>query len=357
MTEILRPSRHPAGRMASRLAAALALLTGLAACDDATGPAGEFDARATADAVASMVTAGDELGDAFGSMEAAGPLFQDPGTAQLVAGGPALDAEATRRYLEGPRPQAFFPSNYLGVTFEYSATEGQYVPTELAGAPADGIRIVYYAVDPFTHVPQPESPLGHIDLRDLSGAASDRLGVEVVNTAGSAPITLADYYLDVSWTLTDTQIGAVMESVGFLSNGEVQLDFDLGQSASLSETAVEVAQDFWMGLHGSDLSVRYVAELAGTPQSEDGTLAMAITVTNEGRTASFDVAMSENALEGVITSGGAVVAYIGGTPDEPEFTDLEGNPVDPAELEALEELFAGVSALFELAAGIFGPSA
>lgn len=346
MIEIVPSSR--------RLAPALVLLLAFAACDDAVSPSADFDARATADAMASMVATADDLGDAFASMEAAGSLFEDPAAAMLVTGGPLLDTESTRGYLAGPRPQAFFPANLLGVTFEYSDAEGRYVPTELEGAPADGIRILYYAVDPFTHEPQPSSPLGHVDLRDLSSAASDRLGVEVVNTAGSAPLTLAAYFVDVSWTLTETEIGALMQSEGYLSDGESQLDFDLGQSLTISESAVVVEQDFGMGLHGADLSVRYLGELMSLAGSESATLSMLVTVRNEGQTATFDVDVSEDALDGTVSAGGAVLAYIGGTPEQPQFTDPDGNPIDPAEVQALQDLFAAVSALFELAQGIFG---
>ena len=349
-----RLSRAPAGALI------LFALAGLAACDDSTGPGADFDAVASADAMVTMVATGEELAPAFGSLQAAGDLFAGDGAAMLVASGPALDAEATRRYVEAPRTLAFFPSNYLGVTFAYSAAEGAYVPTEAAGAPADGIRILYYAVDPFTHEPQAGSPLGHIDLRDLSGATSNRLAVKVVNTAGAAPVTLADYYVNVAWTFDGGAVGAETRSEGYLSDGAERLDFDLSQAVMLSETAVRFTQDYAMSLAGGELSVRYLAELEGIPESQDeGTLSMTATVTHQGQAAVFDVAATADALDGTVSYGvggsSVVVATIGGTPDAPTFTDAAGNPVDPAELEALGVIFGALNALFEVAAGVFGP--
>ena len=240
-------------RLPRSRAAALVLfaLAGLAACDDSTGPGADFDAVASADAMATMVATGEELAPAFGSMQAAGDLFVDESVAMLVASGPALDPAVTSRLAEAPGTRAFFPSNYLGVTFAYSEAEGRYLPTEAAGAPADGIRILYYAVDPYTGEPQVGSPLGHIDLRDLSGATSSRLTVEVVNTAGAAPVTLADYLVDVAWTFTDGALGAETRSEGYLSNGSERLDFDLEQAVLLSETEVRFTQDYAMSLAGA----------------------------------------------------------------------------------------------------------
>lgn len=350
-------------RFARRLAPALVLLTALAACDDATGPGSDFDATAAADVMESMVATSDGLEDAFASMEAAGTLFQNEGTALLVAGGPTVDADRIQRYVAGPfdPAAAFFPANYLGVTFEYSEAEGHYVPTELEGAPEDGIRIIYYAVDPFTHEPQAEAPLGHIDLRDLSSASSDRLGVEVVNTSGDAPVTLASYTVDVSWTLTETSIGAAVASEGYLSNGQDQLNFDLANTISLSESEVVLTQDYGMDLEGTDLSVAYLGEVVADPSAESGgTLSMTATVTHEGQAVVFDVVATDEALDGTVSYGvggsSTIVAYIGGTPEAPEFTDAGGNEIDPSELEALQVVFGALSALFELAEGILGPA-
>ena len=338
------------------LALALILGAGLTACDDLTAPEADFDPQSTAEAMETMVAASEDLGAAFGSLEAAGGLFTDEGAAMLRAGGPAADASALRAFAGSPAA-AYFPSNYLGVTFAWNASDAAYVPTELEGAPEDGIRVLYYAVDPFTQEPvDVESPLGRIDLRDLSSASSDRLGVMVVRTA-DGEATLADYFVDASWATDQQSIEVDLVSEGYLSNGEERLDFDLAQSVLLSETAAQFSQDYDMWV-GNEIRVHYVGAISGMPGSEDGgAVSLEVSVEHAGATAVFDIDATAEGLDGTVQYGGVAVAHISGTAEEPVFTDASGEQVDPAELEALRVIFGALNGLFEVAAGIFGPAA
>jgi len=346
--------------------AALLVTSVAAACGDSTGPSGPFDPQGAAQAVQEMVAATDGLQDAFGSVQLAAPLFESSASADLLPGGggwvlpaPGVTRELAAAYDPAALElAAFFPSNYLGVTFVWDEQEGAYVPSGQAGAPSDGIRLVYYAVDPFTQQPvSPLTPLGHVDLRDLSTAASERLGATVVRTSGGAPVTLADYYIDVSYSVTQTQIVVQVESVGYLSNGTDRLDFDMGQDATLtSSNDVVVTQDFRMSLEGTDVSVRYQAELAGNLEESGATLELTATVNRGGDRLVFNLQLGVETLDGSVVHNGSTVALIAGTPESPEFTNGAGEPLTEADLAALEDLFDALASLFELAEGIFGPA-
>ncbi|NIR37631.1 MAG: hypothetical protein GWN07_37950, partial [Actinobacteria bacterium] len=70
---------------------------------------------------------------------------------------------------------------------------------------------------------------------------------------------LADYYVDIAYSTTETQLSVDVSSVGYLSNGTDQLNFDLSQGVDLTETEMVLTQDYSMGLEGTDIGVAYQA--------------------------------------------------------------------------------------------------
>ena len=330
--------------------------TVLTACDS-TGPSSAFDPEITADAMSQMAVAGEEAGEAFAGLALAGDLFTQTSAAELLPsdGRILMDPASARTFATSAVVQPFFPSNYLGVTFVWSHAEERYVASEEAGAPADGIRLIYYAVDPFTHQPaEPLTALGRIDLRDLSGASSQRLGVAVVSTSGSTDVTLADYFLDASYTSTQQETSVRQVADGYLSNGVARLDFDLVNEAAVTETGFTLDQSYEMALAGTDVRVAYQGTLAGDWASEEGTLDIVASVEGNGTSVRFELSAAGEQLEGGVYHGSDLVATISGTGDAPVFTNAAtGEPLTAEQLEALAEIFHAVEGLFELAEGIF----
>ena len=99
------------------------------------------------------------------------------------------------------------PAELLGRTFVWSTTEETWVSDDSrAGAPADGLRVIWYALDQGGNVAVPLVERGYIDVRDVSTPALGRLAIEAVRTAGGT-LTVADYVYghghsddDVDWT-------------------------------------------------------------------------------------------------------------------------------------------------------------
>lgn len=344
----------------SRLGTALlvALVAGSSACDEALGPAGEFDARGSAETVEAMVAVTDGLGPAFASLEAAGEILPGETMPGLVWDGslpPTL--AASLRDAASQRADGYIPAEVLGVTFVWSEQEGGYVAGELEGAPEDGIRVLYYAVDPITEEPaSPLNALGHVDLRELSTEASNRLGVEVVNTAGQQPVTLADYHVDGSFTWTQSSFEVSSEAVGYLSDGTDRLDFDFSQSLDVTDQVPTLTQDFAMSLAGADQAVSWQSTLSGDAATESGTLSVLATIVNGAEEVVLDLTGESELVDGEIRYQGVAVAFIGGTFEEPEFTDVNGDPLSAGQWAALSDVWQAFDALFELADGLLTAS-
>lgn len=329
----------------------------LTACDDATAPVGTFDPEVTAAAMADMVAASEDMEEAWVGMALAGGLFENTSSASLLPGGGTilLDAVATRDYADRFGTRAFFPSNYLGVTFVWNQGQQGYVASEETGAPEDGIRVIYYAVNPTNGRPSnPLTPLGYIDLRDLSTAASDRLGVTVEQT-GDAAATLADYFIDLSYSSTQDETVVEQVSEGYLSNGSDRLDFDLANVVTITETTLTLDQSYEMSLAGTDVRVSYDGALSGDWAGESTTLSIDATITGSGTTVRFEIASDGELVDGGVYHGSVLVATISGSADHPVFTSAAtGEELTAAQLEALADVFSAVEGLFELAGGIFG---
>ena len=70
---------------------------------------------------------------------------------------------------------AVLPAEVLGKTFEYNSGTAQYEATERAGAPANGVRFILYAINPVTQVPvEPLTEAGYADVLDESTATDQR---------------------------------------------------------------------------------------------------------------------------------------------------------------------------------------
>jgi hypothetical protein len=81
------------------------------------------------------------------------------------------------------------------------------------------------------------------------------------------------------------------------------------------------------------------------------------TVTNGSESVVIQVSAEEDVVDGTVKYNGATVALIGGTLDEPTFTNPAGEPLSAEQREGLENLFEAVGSLFELADKLFSPAA
>lgn len=343
----------------TRYGATALLVVSVAACEDSIGPAGEFDAQQTAQAMQEMVAAvdGQEMAHAMGSVRAASGLFSSDAPAALVSEPVNPSVAALQGLTDLAAADIFPPELPLGTTFEWSEVEGSYVPGDLPGAPEDGIRIIYYAVDPFTGVPaSPLNPLGYVDLRDLSTVDSDRLAVMVVSTSGETDVTLADYYLDLSYTVTQSTLTIDVTGVGYLSNGVDQLNFDVSQHLSGTDTEITVAQDYSLALANTDKAVSFTASMTLDPQSQSGepqSMDAVAVIEGNGQSVRLELSWDGSALGGALYYNNAPVVMIAGTLDQPTFSSANDEPLTQEQVNALQAVWSAIGEVFDFVDEVF----
>ena len=337
-------------------AAALLLSAGLSACSDPAGPE-DVDAQAIANGLTNLSSEVFENNAAFTSMQSLAVAFPPFAGSAINAATLPLgvlqrlpQVKGTPRFAMRPfaglrvpgEILAIFPSNLLGKTFEWDVATDEYVVGNLTGAPANGIRIRLYLVDPNTGFPfEPVQTIGNVDLTDESDPSGDQLGV----TVRLFTVVVADYDIRA----TQTTLASNLTGIGFFRSADAtrQANFDL----SLTERVA--------GTQGLDYTVT----------GDDGTF-LVLLADGDQTTAdlSFEVGRGDNSITleatenaGTISGGilfnGFQVATISGDSGNPVFSGANGHELSQGELAAIGEIF-GVSLLFLLVLtyGVFGPA-
>ena len=134
------------------------------------------------------------------------------------AGGPSPLADLVVAAVE-------FPPDFLGATIVYDRVADEWGPDpDRTGAPAEGMRIVYYAltsgeVDPTL------TERGYIDLTDEDTPELSRLRIHVVNTETGDEITILNMVQGFQVTGTATDTTEDLEANGTFSNGQTSITF------------------------------------------------------------------------------------------------------------------------------------
>jgi len=352
-----------------RWTALLALFAmGTAACSDdgPSGPSGtDFDPvtaeQATENLQARLSSDSDmliSLGLASEGLSLAGGTFAVVTPERWDRAVTPLSARAVYSSMTASMAEPIFPSNLLGVTFEWGSAEGRYVPTERTGAPANGIRFILYAIDPLTRQPaEPLNEIGFLDLTDDGDASATRLGL-YAESGGKA---LVDYFIELTYQLLGEQdVSATVTAEGYISDGTSQLDFELHETATVlgSTQTVSLQVDYWLSVAGEDVSVEL--ELStDLDLSGEGTIEVAtagLTIHNGSDVVVFDMSLAaDNTLEGVINYNGAPAIYISGTEGDPVFERADGEPLSTEDVAALLQLYHLLDDVFNVTGYLFAP--
>jgi hypothetical protein len=334
--------------MLRKLLVGATLVAVAGACSDATGPE-NFDAPALqqkADQITAAFTNNAALLALAAVTSGTAPFAAAQAAVDLVPRAPVDRATTTR--LQGiaqsllsfgsASPLALFPVDLLGKTFVYNPDSAKYVlDPQAVGAPADGVRLILYAVDPVLHQPLiPLQSVGTLDLIDVSNASQD--AVEIVATVGS--VTYIDYTASASVGTTSATLGAV----GYVSNGTDRLDFNL----SLAVTQTSITVDYLLEAGGN--SLRLVDVLSQTTET------VTLTIKDGTDTVVLSVTGTTSGWTGDIRINGAVAITIGGTPDNPTFTKWDGTQLSSAEIAALVHVVDVITAVFNTMDDLLGPA-
>jgi hypothetical protein len=330
----------PSCRVLTLVVAAVALTLGPWGCRDSGSPEA-FDPVASNQAASEVMATfvNNPAIDALFLLETALPWVAGaaaaPPAPAIGSSYPALDNvrvfDRLLAFLSPAAPAVLFPADLLGTTLVYDPATGEYeVDAAAAGAPANGVRIVLYAVDPILLEPvEPLTAVGYLDLTDEGTVSADRVGVLVV----IGDVTYLDYVASAT-TLTTS---LVFDATGYLSDGVTVVDFALTHTWSETEGftleyAIDVIED--------DVSLDVLVEL--DPAAESATLGLEVRHGTE--TLALDLTATATALAGSVTASGSVVVTVSGTPDAPIF-DADG--LSAEQQQALGELIEGIFAVVE----------
>jgi len=289
-----------------------------------------------------------------GALLSAAPILPPRTTTQPYANAPArLQALRTAAgALSGGISASVIPPTVLGKTFVWDVNTHQYVedPNATPAAPANGVRIILYAIDPVTeNVVEPPVATGYVDLIDLSSGNTNSLQV-IVNggTPASPGTTYANY--TVTGTVTGNPATAFSATaVGFVSDGTHTLTFNASFSATNLTTDNPDAQiDVTWSLDNPAVSVALHETLA-TPDANDATLTIDFSVTRGAETVRVQGTVTVVVSPATVTAdltvsvNGAPFATITGTAtatsNSIQVRHADGTGLSPDELNALQQLF------------------
>jgi hypothetical protein len=249
------------------------------------------------------------------------------------------------------------PPSAWGKTYVWSMGQQRYV--EGAGdAPANGVRFVLYAVDPFTGRPaSPLNEVGYADLIDASTPSVAALRVMLVGTA-SGNVTYADY----SITATGSSTAFAAEAAGYITDGTHRLDFTNKVNASASQ----VTLDYQLALNQNAVTARLQAAL--TAAEPTATLVSTLRITRGSEVVEMKgtvtVTAGSNSLSvavnATVTVNGATFATITGTAQEGGNASLTytgpGRDLNQDELAAVQTLLDAPTAMGGLIDQLLNPA-
>ncbi len=362
-----------AGYRRSRWALVVAAAFIAAACKGSTGPQAQLSnpAQLSADLQTVGGVFASPAFQSFGALRVAtgSPVAVTTPTGALLSAAPIVPPRATRQaYADAPaRLQALrtaagalsggisasvIPPTVLGKTFVWDVNTHQYVadPNATPAAPANGVRIILYAIDPVTeNVVEPPVATGYVDLIDLSNGNTNALQV-ILNggTPASPGTTYANY--TVTGTVTGNPATAFSATaVGFVSDGSHTLTFNAAFSATNLTTNHPDAQvDVTWSLDNPAVSVA-LHETLVTPDANDATLTIDFSVTRGAETVrvqgTITVVVSPATVTAdlTVTVNGTPFATITGTATATsngiQVRHADGSALSPDELNALQQLF------------------
>jgi hypothetical protein len=324
---------------ASRSVTLVALALALGCSNDSTAPDAPFDPTGTSADLAAIDESFDAPAmDAYAAASAqisavvggsAALAVRAVPSAAIASGGKTgalrYAASLAREYrTTGLRPSfsaAGIPAEYLGTTFVYDVETDGYVASDLAGAPAAGVRFLLYAVNPVTTLPI--EPLVEIGYADLTVSET-----ETSYTARAIVVSEGVTYLDYTVAALGGTSAAAVTISGYATNGNDRVNFDLETSLTSSEEdglgfaidyllVVPTRGGFRLDIEATQTGI--FTEVAITTldleaRGDHGTVT--IQGTEENGVGSFEVEVNGDLFATITVSGDAppVIAGAGGQP-------------------------------------------
>jgi hypothetical protein len=337
---------------ARQFLAALALIA-LAGCGkDSNAPDAPFDPAGTSSdigaleasfdspATAGFAAAALAIGDVLGETPAAAAVKAMPTKALIAGGKPAAGHYAAALAKVYARPSggitpslstastAAILDEHLGVTFTRDPETLEYGPSDLTGAPENGVRFMVYGVNQISgEVLVPLVEVGYADI--VTTESTTAATVRIVLVSGGVT------YLDYAVGVTGSESQFTITVSGFVSNGDDRVNFDLDTHVDLTDSSLGVDYTLIVPTRGG-----FRIDFEGESTAGDVTTstleargphgAVTISGTQTTTSATFDVEVNGELFATITRSG-----------SEPwVITGADGEALTQAELQALAEVFS-----------------
>jgi hypothetical protein len=246
---------------------------------------------------------------------------------------------------------AAIPPAALGKTYEYSIAEDRYVESSRAGAPANGVRFLLYAINPVTGRPvSPLNEVGYADVRDLSGGSTRSARVVVVSSAG---VTYLDYTVGASANTSAT--GGTINIGGFITDGTTRAEFDLDNTVTAtSGGGARLDLDYQLDVPSRDVSLDFTMVFDGdeTPTAE---LDLTVSGPNGSVTLKGDFSFDQGGALQVLVNGTLFANITSDPGQELVVTGANGQALTEAETEALYDVFDVFAESFDVFLDLLDP--
>ncbi|HET7789599.1 MAG TPA: hypothetical protein VFK78_02295 [Gemmatimonadales bacterium] len=268
-----------------------------------------------------------------------------------------------------PRPSmtaaSVVPDSVLGKTFEWDTATNTYVKTTRAGAPANGVRFILYALVNDT-VAEPVSEIGRLDVFDQSTSAAAKVRFLVAGPGG-APV-----YYDATTSYAHsggTDSTVAVSGSGFVSNGLTASELRKVTFSALldeglfSDTAVSVKIGVNFSLNQP--ASNYTSLVTEAVNPRDTTVSYDLRLTDPAGSVRLALLEVENA-DGRLTTvklytNGALFATLLASGSTSIWTDADGNLLSADDIAivttAFDHLLTGVNlinAFLQPALGVLG---
>ena len=287
----------------------------LAGCgDDPVGGGIDIPAVEIGGSVDRLLRPAGEVRSASTALRSAFDFLVDQGLTFYRAGSTAASiaapGTAATRVIAGA---VEIPAALLGETVVYNAAQAVWmVDSERTGAPANGVRIIWYETDTAGNFIVPLNELGHVDLTDEDDGTGSRVGIVMVSTASGV---IADFTERIDSTTTATTVEADFSAAGSFSGNDETIDFQVDYSVSANtETSDSV---FTIGVTLEGTEGVYTLAIDGTASGSDSPFSQDITaeMTQDGSitTLNLDItgdAAGDQSGTGNIVCGGEVAVEI-----------------------------------------------
>jgi len=251
---------------------------------------------------------------------------------------------------------AVIPDSMFGRVFEWdTAGVGQYSWQDSTIAGLNGVRFILYAVGLDGQILEPVTPIGTLDVLDVSTANALQLHILVRNTAGTT--TFVDYTVELtgnSSTVQANAVGSIRNGLAAPNNKELSFD----ETLTVTSSSIRVTATFALNNPATTLMLNESLNF----NTSDLVINTDFKLIQNGhtiRTVGRITVNSLDALNVVITVyfDGGPVASLSGDPTlaETQWVDAGGEPLSPADLAALDDLFDALSQFDAAVSSLFSP--